>query len=713
MAAARFLEQVLHVRPSWRPAKIQFQHLTVACSNTVYKVACGEEKLLLRVYGSDEHGLFQRPHEVSRARYVASCGFGPQVLHTFEEGRIEQWLEGRSPTYEEIRTEESIRRIACKLREFHDRTGLNHNDLHHNNMLMTERELHLLDFEYSNSLDPTYDIANHFNEWMYPYSGPNQHLYQLGLYPSLAQRRLFCSYYLGSPRGKGAVVDDFLAQVEKRRQDSHEFWVRWADSTPSSFNSAQEASELSPAYLRSKHLQAFGRIAGAEGPSGGGQRHSAPEVGRNVAEGMVQTFRTQRGDPSLHAQCAERLRAQGAPQLGLRALVVKASNAPVDGARSLTNSTFQPPSNWIFRFFALRVISNVVFLLRHEKSAVKATAQRRKGRRMALALTPSAAGVTGYLGCLLLALVQAVEESDLLGLGLVPGFELLSKRKPPRLAAKMAGQWWSRSVLLGNSAMDMRAGRAAWPAGRKHRTKDTKKIISDPSTQASQALDSASTPVAEGALGAPAPAPPSAFVSADTLTPPPGVPGLLAFSSRVGFIHRAPVTPLQASATAPQPRESGKSKKARSTPTPTPQVQHRIAASTLALLLLASAFLGFLVVWRQAKVLLNKPRGDFREEAASEERRRLEARSEASEARGAGSSQDRSPANAALSAGRRVASLASASSGEDSPRGRDPDSLQATAKAVSGPSASSERLETEPEELEQAEADAAGGYRRP
>ena len=79
-------------------------------------------------------------------------------------------------------------------------------------------------------------------------------------------------------------------------------------------------------------------------------------------------------------------------------------------------------------------------------------------------------------------------------------------------------------------------------------------------------------------MGAPAPAPPSAFVSANTLTPPPGLPseGLLAFSSRVkvkGFIHRTPVTPLQASATAPQPRESGKSKKTRSTPTPTAQVQ--------------------------------------------------------------------------------------------------------------------------------------------
>ncbi|CAE7558705.1 unnamed protein product [Symbiodinium necroappetens] len=288
MAATRFLEQVLRVRPSWRPSKIHFQHLTVACSNTVYKVACGEEKLLLRVYGSDDHGLFRRPHEVERARYVASCGFGPQVLHTFEEGRIEQWLEGRSPTYEEIRTEESIRRIACKLREFHDRTGLNHNDLHHNNMLMTERELHLLDFEYSNSLDPTYDIANHFNEWMYPYTGPNQHLYQLGLYPSLAQRRLFCSYYLGSPRGKGAVVDDFLAEVEKRRQDSHEFWVRWADSTPSSFNRDY-------ADARRKLLSPSSKLVAEERAEQGQQGQAAgsspsAEVG-NVAEGICQTFR--------------------------------------------------------------------------------------------------------------------------------------------------------------------------------------------------------------------------------------------------------------------------------------------------------------------------------------------------------------------------------------------------------------------------------------
>jgi len=192
------------------------------------------------------------------------------------------------------------------------------------------------------------------------------------------------------------------------------------------------------------------------------------------------------------------------------------------------------------------------------------------------------------------------------------------------------------------------------------------------------------------------------------LTPPPGLPseGLLAFSSRVkvkGFIHRTPVTPLQASATAPQPRESGKSKKTRSTPTPTAQVQHRIAASTLALLLLASAFLGFLVVWRQAKVLLNKPRGDFREEVAKALAGRSRPKRMEEGPRGSGSSEDVQPPQGPDLQGRQETSPASASSGEESPRGRDPDSLQAAAKAVSGPSASSEHLEAEPEELEQAE----------
>ena len=183
---------------------------------------------------------------------------------------------------------------------------------------------------------------------------------------------------------------------------------------------------------------------------------------------------------------------------------------------------------------------------------------------------------------------------------------------------------------------------------------------------------------ADDELSAPAPAPP--LVAANTLTPPPGM-DLLTFS-QTGF-QPAPV-PLQASSIAsavPQPAGHAKHKHTKHAKhakqvqldtqlqsrcrgrQPLRELQisrHRISPSTLALLhsctenahsciyvtmarrwkqercLLCSAFLGFLVVWRQAsgalralnffgiltptlraprKVLLNKPRGDFREEA--------------------------------------------------------------------------------------------------
>lgn len=227
---------VLQVRPTWRSRDVDIAEITVAISNSVFRVSCGKEKVLLRIYGPTAHGIFRRDDEVRRARYVAGCGFGPQVLLNFDEGRVEEWLEGRAPSHEEIRSDEAIERIARKLRSFHDRTGLNHNDLHHNNMLISGGDLQFLDFEYSGDLDPAYDIANHFNEWMYPYCGPDPHLYQLQLFPSLSQRRSFCAHYLGGSKGKGDLVDDFLQEVERRQQDSHAFWVRWAESSPSEFN---------------------------------------------------------------------------------------------------------------------------------------------------------------------------------------------------------------------------------------------------------------------------------------------------------------------------------------------------------------------------------------------------------------------------------------------------------------------------------------------
>jgi len=267
----------MQVRPHWRAQDVKFSQITCAMSNKVYCVSSGAEKVLLRIYGSADHGLFVRSEEVKQTSLLASFGFGPQVLRTFDLGRIESWVQGGTPSNEAMRTPTAVGAIAKKLRALHEKTGLNHNDLHRNNMLFAEDgSVEFLDFEYSGPADPAYDIANHFNEWMYPYTGPDPHLFQLGLYPSLFQRRDFASHYLGNTAGKGTIVDDFLVEVERRRKDSHAFWIDWAVRTgPSDFNGLYAQARRT--LLQGDHVH--GQVLGTET----GPRKTLQNVARTVA----------------------------------------------------------------------------------------------------------------------------------------------------------------------------------------------------------------------------------------------------------------------------------------------------------------------------------------------------------------------------------------------------------------------------------------------
>jgi choline/ethanolamine kinase len=257
--ATRFFQHIKQVRPSWRLQNIQVNQINCALSNNVYQVANGNEKLLLRIYGSTDHGIFKREDEVRQTCKLGALGFGPKILSTFDDGRIESWIEGFTPSNQFMRSNAAIQVVARKLRALHDKTGLNHNDLHRNNMLcQADGSVEFLDFEYSGPADPAYDIANHFNEWMYPYIGQDDHLFQLQLYPNLFQRRLFAASYLGDTAGKGSIVDDFLAHVEKRRDDSHEFWIAWAEKQPSDFNNLYARARRS--LLEMEELPAQGLI---------------------------------------------------------------------------------------------------------------------------------------------------------------------------------------------------------------------------------------------------------------------------------------------------------------------------------------------------------------------------------------------------------------------------------------------------------------------
>jgi len=274
------LQHLRQARPHWKSSEVRADQLTCALSNDVYRVSHGSEKVLLRIYGSADTCYLTRQREVQQARFLASFGFGPKILHAFEEGRVESWIDGGTPSNAMMRSPGAIRAIAQKLRSLHERTGLNHNDLHRNNMLFGEEgTVEFVDFEYSAPADPTYDLANHFNEWMYPYTGTNQHQFRLGLYPNIAQRREFCSAYLGNPRGKGALVDDFLEEVERRSQDSHGFWVAWAERNPNEYNIL---------YARARRTLLGGDDVRTDAQAG---THAVPEA-RQVLQNMADTLGT-------------------------------------------------------------------------------------------------------------------------------------------------------------------------------------------------------------------------------------------------------------------------------------------------------------------------------------------------------------------------------------------------------------------------------------
>lgn len=109
---------------------------------------------------------------------------------------------------------------------------------------------------------------------------------------------------------------------------------------------------------------------------------------------------------------------------------------------------------------------------------------------------------------------------------------------------------------------------------------------------------------------------PSRLVSANTMTSPPSAADISAFPQTGNGGNLVPVPP--------QSDQSDQS----NVPTNAPKhkvhkhaVQHRLTMTTLALCMLSSGILGLLVVWRQGKVLLNKPRRgedepDFQEQVA-------------------------------------------------------------------------------------------------
>ena len=196
-------------------------------SNHNYKISCDEHgPLLLRVFGPTvgDSNLNEK--------HIQDCGFGAQVMQRFEWGRLEMWLPGRPMQRKDCENSKILAALAKELRRLHTVSGRNHNDLNFTNVLVCDSDdsptTNLLDFEYAGPLDPSFDIANFFCEWMYDCGSSRWFEPDSTLFPSDIQARSFIAQYLRISDCNDGEVSAFLKEVRARIPDAHTFWIDWA-----------------------------------------------------------------------------------------------------------------------------------------------------------------------------------------------------------------------------------------------------------------------------------------------------------------------------------------------------------------------------------------------------------------------------------------------------------------------------------------------------
>uniref|UniRef100_A0A0G4HGT6 ethanolamine kinase n=1 Tax=Chromera velia CCMP2878 TaxID=1169474 RepID=A0A0G4HGT6_9ALVE len=85
----------------------------------IFKRDAPDEAVLVRVFGPKTEKMIDREREEKVLLHLSAKGFGASVLGIFEDGRIEQWLLGRTPEPLEMKKPEVAAQIAQALQKFH------------------------------------------------------------------------------------------------------------------------------------------------------------------------------------------------------------------------------------------------------------------------------------------------------------------------------------------------------------------------------------------------------------------------------------------------------------------------------------------------------------------------------------------------------------------------------------------------------------------
>jgi len=223
-----YFNEINKVYPDWIYDKTLFTKTSNGLSNINYCVqnntefSCGPTKVLLRIYGVNWN-----PIDYVKTLKITKEGFGAKILHSFKEGRIEEWLEGSDINHSMINIPLIIK-IAQELRRFHDTLHMSHMDLHFKNIILSPdlNKVNFIDFEYSGDLDREFDIANFFNEWLHDYDSKEWYTCNLNLFPSMTHINLFYEHY----NGLDPIVN--IETIFTRFDDVNNYWIEWSKSYP-------------------------------------------------------------------------------------------------------------------------------------------------------------------------------------------------------------------------------------------------------------------------------------------------------------------------------------------------------------------------------------------------------------------------------------------------------------------------------------------------
>ncbi|KAF2204902.1 kinase-like protein [Delitschia confertaspora ATCC 74209] len=123
-----------------RSGDIEVERLSGALTNAVYVVSPPKQlfskeeqngmagplpknpppKLLLRIYGPQVEHLIDREAELQILRRLARKRIGPRLLGTFTNGRFEEFFHAKTLTPQDLRTPDTSKQIAKRMRELHE-----------------------------------------------------------------------------------------------------------------------------------------------------------------------------------------------------------------------------------------------------------------------------------------------------------------------------------------------------------------------------------------------------------------------------------------------------------------------------------------------------------------------------------------------------------------------------------------------------------------